>query len=857
MASLAAALLGAGIPAFAQPPRVLGIDVSTYQGNIGTANWATLKRATNQQVGGVLGDGRDFVFIRSSRGGTTGEDHRQGGYAVGNNTFFDFSERYDDPYFVQNISRATAAGMFAGAYHLERADIVASSTNSDGTTVGVANDGTDEANHFIQMAAAWMRPGYLLPVLDFEKGAGLRTTTELSSFAVAFSDRIYQQMGIHPLIYVNSSYANSDVNSSVASSMPDLWIARPTPGDPFTTEPPPAPGYPNVYGVWNPSYPTIPIPQPWKFWQYSTSAGLNGYSGTIDKDAANGGMEYLKDHLVPALWMNDMDGQWTILSNWNSGAIPVAPVASPGQLPPIGTQTLPTPSLPGANDTVILDRPTAAITVTLATGIQTIRKLYVRETLNITGGSLSIKYVPSSDSTPMAAQFSGPVTLNGSGSLSVHTLQVDATRTFTLGGGSLTFNTINLMPDSTTPAKIAMTGDVNFNSLAGTTATVAKGTGTGNPGSIDLGGAARAFNVADGSADVDLSLDVPVTNGALSKTGAGTMRLSLGNSYSGGTTISNGRLLVNNTSGTGSGNGGVTVNGGALGGTGTIGGAVTVNSGGTLAPGTAASMGKLTLHSVPAFSGTNFLRIDRNGGAPLADKLVLSSGILNYGGTLVVSNAGATLAGGEVFTNFVAPAYSGTFAALSLPALNGGLNWDTGGLTTKGAIKVNRSPVIANPLTFTNVPPLVLQIPIASLTSNATDADGDSITLTGLDLTSTNGINLLTNDTFIFYSNYVSVLDQFNYTIGDGHGGSATGAVYITSSPTGRFTGFPSQTGTSETLHFAGRPGWTYYVERSTNLPVWVTISTNVAPASGVFDYTDDFHDLTGPASMGFYRLRW
>ena len=54
MASLAAALLGAGIPAFAQPPRVLGIDVSTYQGNIGTANWATLKRATNQQVGGSL-----------------------------------------------------------------------------------------------------------------------------------------------------------------------------------------------------------------------------------------------------------------------------------------------------------------------------------------------------------------------------------------------------------------------------------------------------------------------------------------------------------------------------------------------------------------------------------------------------------------------------------------------------------------------------------------------------------------------------------------------------------------------------------------------------------------------------------
>src|SRR5690349_750440 len=89
----------------AQGWRSLGIDVSTYQGNISAANWATLKRATNAQVGGIFGDGRDFVMIRSTRGGTTGEDHRQGGYPSGNNTFYDFSQRYDDPYYVQNINR--------------------------------------------------------------------------------------------------------------------------------------------------------------------------------------------------------------------------------------------------------------------------------------------------------------------------------------------------------------------------------------------------------------------------------------------------------------------------------------------------------------------------------------------------------------------------------------------------------------------------------------------------------------------------------------------------------------------------------------------------------------------------------
>ena len=41
---------------------------------------------------------------------------------------------------------------------------------------------------------------------------------------------------------------------------------------------------------------------------------------------------------------------------------------------------------------------------------------------------------------------------------------------------------------------------------------------------------------------MDLFVDVPVSNGALSKTGLGTMRLGVANTYSGGTTISAGTL---------------------------------------------------------------------------------------------------------------------------------------------------------------------------------------------------------------------------------------------------------------------------------------------------------------------------
>jgi autotransporter-associated beta strand protein len=624
-----------------------------------------------------------------------------------------------------------------------------------------------------------------------------------------------------------------------------------------------------VYGKWNPNHTVAnPYPDghPWTFWQYSSGERLQSFNSggsNLDGDVARGGIEFLKDQLIPAVWTHDGSGDWGTLTNWNSGQAPIAPVRGPGQVPPVGTQTLPTPRLPGAagsgvtsgqHDTVILERPNANITITLASGTHNIRKLYVRETLNITGGSLTINYIPSSDSTTNGAQFSGPVTLSGSGSFSVHTLQVDTNRVFTLAGGSLTLNTINLMPHASTPAKILMNGDAAFNPRANATAVIVKGAGAGSSGFIDLGGGARAFIVGNGTSEVDLSIDVPVSNGALTKSGPGTLRLTSANTYAGGTTVSAGRLFVNNTTGSGTGSGGVTVNGGTLGGTGTIAGPVTVNSGGTISPGT--SIGTITLNGVPTFNGTTFLEINRNGGSSLADKIALNGVALNYGGTLVVSNTGAALIGGEVFTNFVAPAYSGAFTTISLPALGSGLNWYTGGLTADGTIKVNRKPV-ASPDAFTNVSPLVLQIPMANLTANDTDADGDALTLTGINLTTTNGVTLLTNSTFIFYSNYVSTADQFQYTISDERGGGATGTVYIAASPVARFTGAPSDDGNSVTLHITGRPGWTYYVERTTNLLNWTTISTNVAPPDGVFDYTDDFADLNEAAPAAFYRLRW
>lgn len=106
-------------------------------------------------------------------------------------------------------------------------------------------------------------------------------------------------------------------------------------------------------------------------------------------------------------------------------------------------------------------------------------------------------------------------------------------------------------------------------------------------GSVDLN-----IDVEDGAAAADLHISGNISEvgpTALGKTGAGTLVLSGGNTYTGATTVQNGTLLID---GTHTGGGLITVSAGAtLGGNGDI-GDVEIADGGILAPG--ASAGHLT-----------------------------------------------------------------------------------------------------------------------------------------------------------------------------------------------------------------------------------------------------------------------
>jgi hypothetical protein len=134
-------------------------------------------------------------------------------------------------------------------------------------------------------------------------------------------------------------------------------------------------------------------------------------------------------------------------------------------------------------------------------------------------------------------------------------------------------------------------------------------------------------------------------------------------------------LLVNNTSGSGTGSGAVLVTGAGsvLGGTGAMAGALNVQSEGTLAPGIPSGgtlspvIGTLTAGDT-TINGNVLMKINRSS-LPISDKLTAPSVSVIAGSTLTLTNLGQTnFVAGDIFALFSVP-ISGAFSLINLPAL--------------------------------------------------------------------------------------------------------------------------------------------------------------------------------------------
>ena len=210
--------------------------------------------------------------------------------------------------------------------------------------------------------------------------------------------------------------------------------------------------------------------------------------------------------------------------------------------------------------------------------------------------------------------------------------------------------------------------------------------------------------------------------------------------------------------------------------------------------------------------------------------------------TNVIANATNT----TLVVSNVQPTDAGDY---SVVVNNGSLSF-----SSNATLTVNQVPV-ANAEAFNRLANSDLTIPIASVLTNDTDPDGDTLVLSGLSETSTNGALMDHDDFLIYYTPAVTngnARDQFTYTVSDGRGGFATGTVTVRVVYPLNLTG--SLGGGGFTLAATqGVAEVTYLLQVSTNLalPSWETIATNVPMTNGLLQFVDP---LATNSPTRFYR---
>lgn len=240
-------------------------------------------------------------------------------------------------------------------------------------------------------------------------------------------------------------------------------------------------------------------------------------------------------------------------------------------------------------------------------------------TFNDSSGSLTLGASEQIASTSIMNLTSGTFNMAGF-SETIATLNFNS-GTLTQAGGTLSLassGTALTMLNTTISGPLAITagGAVVFNNTSNGTATIS--------GTFDLGASTPSFNIADGTAAIDMLI-----SGAISSSGAGVTKIGAGllefsgatsNTYPGLTTVSAGALVLNKTAGVNA-----------------IAGDASIN-GGTLSLGAASQIANTS--TITLSSGT----FDLGGFAETIGTLNYTGGVLSQGGaTLTLASAATAL----------------------------------------------------------------------------------------------------------------------------------------------------------------------------------------------------------------------
>jgi GH25 family lysozyme M1 (1,4-beta-N-acetylmuramidase) len=168
-------------PALPRAAGVLGLDVSSHQGNV---NWPAVTAA-----------GARFAYVKATEG--TG---------------------YTNPFFAQQYNGSYQFGMIRGAYHFALPNV---------------SGGAAQADYFVNHGGGWSRDGRTLPPgLDIEYNPYGSTCYGLSqagmrSWIQAFSDRVHARTGRYPTVYTSTTWwVTCTGNWSGLGSTNPLFVAQ-------------------------------------------------------------------------------------------------------------------------------------------------------------------------------------------------------------------------------------------------------------------------------------------------------------------------------------------------------------------------------------------------------------------------------------------------------------------------------------------------------------------------------------------------------------------------------------------------------------------------------------------------------
>ena len=219
------------LPAISAKARLLGVDVSNYQGS---PNFSSVKSG-----------GATFVYVLATE-------------SSGGNGFIDGD-------FASDMSNGKAAGLYMGAYDFARPD---------------QDSPAAEAAYFWAQAGPYISADgqSIMPVLDMETFNGYVGASSYADWAnkwcqAIVADAAAKGVYVKPMIYTTTGEGCS-LDSSVAQW--NSWIAQPDGGNPQSGNPWEDGGCEEWgSGVWT-------------MWQFSWTGSWPGISGQVDLDVFNG-----------------------------------------------------------------------------------------------------------------------------------------------------------------------------------------------------------------------------------------------------------------------------------------------------------------------------------------------------------------------------------------------------------------------------------------------------------------------------------------------------------------------------------------------------------------------------------------